>query len=1060
MESSGGDYYGKQFPQTQRISHICDKLIHSDMYGVKDYPSRHSLPVQGLPHLIDKSFHSDFSSRPGFQLPNLATPMHDKTFHTAMMAYGKEFSPSIPGLQTPKISPNLMENGGVSTEKQFLHQQGHSLQSPKMGGSLEKSYSSSHKNYAPNQGLQSPQLPTSMSDKSFGLHSPASSSSSSGSGGSNNMITDKHHLLQQSHNLLMQKINSPVNKSFHNSLSGKSYSHCSSPSQLMHSSQLHLKQTTSNMADKSYLSNNTPNNNISNTNNILNTQTANLYTHNTVMQPQKLPNATMDKVYHLHDNLSISGKQYLQSPTTMSIQKMPRITDKNFTNGNTMQARDMLSANSEQLRSSSVVNMVEKQRYLPSHREKTPSQLHYQSYMSQSPTTLGYHTQSNYIEKPSMQQQQQQQPPSPLQSPPPPPTMQSPPPPSIIQSSSPLQSPPPPPRPLRSPLPLQSPPPAQSPAPLQSPPPPLPPQTSQSMHSPSPQHSHHLHHHHQQQQQQQPPPPQYKRQISPEGYQHQPAMLPSQHHQPEETSVEKPVTTSPCTYMEALHHVKMHPDSSESHKTESSDQVSNKPISMLHITPLTHNNPDDQITDEVAFAAETSVTSSAATTSSSVTTSSVAPSGIAVMPSTGAGVPESRYHCEFCGKQFAQKYVLQMHRRTHTGEKPFQCDFCIQRFARKDTLKIHRRIHTGETPFQCDLCPKQFAQASKLLKHKKRIHMITKKRPNTNDGTLLQTPNPDGTETQLQPLVELKTENDEILPPLLQPQKAENLNSNTNLNPNSNPNPPRRKNLVTCDICLKQFAHRDYLTVHKRSHTGERPFKCDFCPQRFTRRDMLQVHRRTHTGERPFECTICLKRFAQRDKLHIHTRVHTGEKPYKCQICTKQFSQRNTLVGHLRSHSGERPYQCEICMRRFAQKDYLRVHTRSHTGEKPYECDFCIQKFSRRDTLVIHRRIHTGEKPFRCEICGKQFAQTDKLRRHRRTHPEYKQGLVANMAFNKKLNLVKSEVDIDIKPEVTEVVTSSTAVEEKKDEEDSKAMLVPVKSLEEYTPVNNYLWLL
>lgn len=1041
MESSGGDYYGKQFPQTQRISHICDKLIHSDMYGVKDFPSRHSLPMQSLPHLLDKSFHSDiytkdFSPRPGFQLPALTTPMHDKTFHTAMMAYGKEFSPSIPVLQAPKLPSNLMENGGVSAEKQFLHQQGQTLQTPKMSSSLEKSYQSNHKHYTQNQSLQSPQLPTSMADKSFSLHSPASSSSGIGSSGSNSMVADKHHLLQQSHSMLMQKINSPVHKPFHNnSLSSKSYTHCSSPSQIMHSPQHHLKQTASSMSDKSYHSNNAANNNnnnSSNASNILNVSAANLYSHNTGMQSQKLPNTTMEKIYHPHDNFSTSGKQYLQTHCTMSAQ-MSRISDKNFTNGNPIQGRELLSPNPEQLRSSSVVNMVEKQRYPTSTREKTQSQHHYQSYISPSPANVGYHSQNNLIEKPM-------QSPSPLQSPPPPPLptmqspapLQSPTPPSIIQTSSPLQSPPPPP-PMRSPMPLQSPPPPlRSPAPLQSPPPPQP---SPSMHSPNPQ---------QQQQQQQQPLPQYKRQISSESYhQHSPAILPSQitkQHHPEETHVEKTIETSPCNYMETQHHVKMHHQSSEK-VPDLNDKVSSKQISPLQIMPLAQN-PDNQMAEQVSPAVETAVSSSAAPSSTSIMVSS-APSNL-VLTSTGSGAAESRYHCEFCGKQFAQKYVLQMHRRTHTGEKPFQCDFCIQRFARKDTLKIHRRIHTGETPFQCDVCPKQFAQASKLLKHKKRCHM-NKKRQNTNAAKPLLTPTPDQPETQLPAQIELKTEA-EILPQF-QPQKTETQT------------PPRRKNLVTCDICLKQFAHRDYLTVHKRSHTGERPFRCDFCPQRFTRRDMLQVHRRTHTGEKPFECTICLKRFAQRDKLHIHTRVHTGEKPYKCQICSKQFSQRNTLVGHLRSHSGERPYQCEICLRRFAQKDYLRVHTRSHTGEKPYECDFCIQKFSRRDTLIIHRRIHTGEKPFRCEICGKQFAQTDKLRRHRRTHPEFKQGLITGTSFNKKLNIVKSEVDTDIKPETNEVANSNL-IDGINNEEDNKAMLVPVKSIDDYTPVNNYLWLL
>ena len=160
-----------------------------------------------------------------------------------------------------------------------------------------------------------------------------------------------------------------------------------------------------------------------------------------------------------------------------------------------------------------------------------------------------------------------------------------------------------------------------------------------------------------------------------------------------------------------------------------------------------------------------------------------------------------------------------------------------------------------------------------------------------------------------------------------------------------------------CDICLKPFAQRHYLAIHKRSHTGEKPFQCDFCIQKFARRDTLQIHRRIHTGEKPFHCEVCLKQFAQRDKLQIHRRTHSRKKQFHCDICFKQF----------------------------AQRDYVEIHKRSHTGEKPFECDFCMQKFVRKNTLDIHRRMHTGERPYHCEICGERFAQTDKLRRHKKS---------------------------------------------------------------------------
>ena len=95
--------------------------------------------------------------------------------------------------------------------------------------------------------------------------------------------------------------------------------------------------------------------------------------------------------------------------------------------------------------------------------------------------------------------------------------------------------------------------------------------------------------------------------------------------------------------------------------------------------------------------------------------------------------------------------------------------------------------------------------------------------------------------------------------------------------------PPRAPS--ECRVCKKSFPFQSQLTLHQRTHTGERPFQCDVCAKGFIQLSYLRVHERIHTGEKPYSCDLCLKKFTHDSTLRTHKRTHTQEKPFRCEQC-------------------------------------------------------------------------------------------------------------------------------------------------------------------------------
>jgi uncharacterized C2H2 Zn-finger protein len=92
------------------------------------------------------------------------------------------------------------------------------------------------------------------------------------------------------------------------------------------------------------------------------------------------------------------------------------------------------------------------------------------------------------------------------------------------------------------------------------------------------------------------------------------------------------------------------------------------------------------------------------------------------MESTGTPI----YSCNLCGKSWDVLSKLEIHVRSHTGERPYSCDQCGKTFSVMSNLNRHvRTVHSIQKPFLCQLCGKTFNQNSNLKRHHVKVHHLT-----------------------------------------------------------------------------------------------------------------------------------------------------------------------------------------------------------------------------------------------------------------------------------------------------------------------------------------------
>nr|QKE59394.1 spalt-like transcription factor 2 [Alligator sinensis] len=353
-------------------------------------------------------------------------------------------------------------------------------------------------------------------------------------------------------------------------------------------------------------------------------------------------------------------------------------------------------------------------------------------------------------------------------------------------------------------------------------------------------------------------------------------------------------------------------------------------------------------------------------------------------PKNGAGAVEpgpddkagGRHKCRFCAKVFGSDSALQIHLRSHTGERPYKCNVCGNRFTTRGNLKVHFHRHREKYPH---------------------VQMNPHPVPEHLDYVLTGTGLPYGMSVPPE-----KAEPGEE-PPTPAPEPRKGLSATESLTllsgaatptaPQALPvfnklvllkaaegrakgdeNTPPGREAEAARLPLGKLPGWALLAGHFKAGSTGFPFPCLLEPLGASPSETSKLQQLVEKIDRQAPPTPGVGGTAaaapsppapsSSSSLMAGTSPGGAAAPNQCVICLRVLSCPRALRLHYGQHGGERPYRCKVCGRAFSTRGNLRAHCVGHKASPAARahnsCPICQKKFTNAVTLQQHVRMHLG----------------------------------------------------------------------------------------------------